>query len=112
MPPTIPLTDQARAACEDLYAKLQAALDNTDDPGVYEELSAARTDVDNILTKDTEYRLQANTALYEALLGQIQDTTLSLKSLHDQILAIDNRLEIFGDVVGALAKVVSILPAA
>jgi len=111
-PPAVPLTDAARAAYEDLYAKFQASLDQTDDPGAYAALSAARTDVNNILTKDAEYQLQAGTALYNAILTQIQGTNDSLKQLQDQILAIDNGLATFGDVVGAIGKVLTLFPAA
>ena len=110
-PPLSPLTDEQRADYHDLYDKLQTAMeDNASDPTVYLPLKDARSDVDAILTKDTLYRLQANTALYQSLVTQIKDTNVDLAQLKAEILAIDDKLQRFADVVAAVDKVITKFP--
>jgi hypothetical protein len=73
-------------------------------------MNASQLDVDNILTKDALYQLEANTALYDALLVQINSTNDDLKKLKAQMLAIANGVAIFGDVLGAIEKVLTMVP--
>jgi hypothetical protein len=108
--PTIPLTPELRAAYQDLYDKYEAAIESTTDVGALEGMNASQLDVDNILTKDALYRLEANTALYDALLVQINSTNDDLKKLKAQMLAIANGVAIFGDVLGAIEKVLTMVP--
>jgi len=108
--PAIPLTAELRAAYQDLYDRYEAAIENTSDVGALEALNASQLDVGNILTKDGEYRLAANTALYDALLQQINSTNVDLKALKTQILAISDGVSTFGDIVGAIDKVLTLIP--
>jgi hypothetical protein len=108
--PTIPLTLELRAAYQDLYDKYEAAIESTTDVGALEGMNASQLDVDNILTKDALYQLEANTALYDALLVQINSTNDDLKKLKAQMLAIANGVAIFGDVLGAIEKVLTMVP--
>ncbi len=103
--PTIPLTPAARTAYQDLYTKNELAIQATTDPGVLEALNSAQLDVRNILTKDNMYRLHATTALYDALLLQINTTNSSLKDLQKQIQAIIDDFAHAADIVGAIQKV-------
>jgi hypothetical protein len=108
--PTIPLTPELRAAYQDLYDKYETAIENTTDVGALEALNASQLDVGNILTKDGEYQLAANTALYHALLEQINSTNVDLKALRTQILAISSGVSTFGDILGAINKVLTLVP--
>jgi len=63
-----------------LLAQIQTAIETTTDPGVLEALNSSRTNVDNVLTKDVMYRIEANTALYDALLLRINSTNDELKT--------------------------------
>ena len=108
----LPLTAEQRAAYQDLYDRYETAIENTIDVGVLEALNASQLDVGNILTKDDEYRLEANTALYDALLGQIKSTNADLKALQTQILAISAGVSTFGDIIAAITKVLSLVPIA
>jgi hypothetical protein len=110
--PAIPLTPELRAAYEDLYDKYEVAIESTTDVGALEALNASQLDVDNILTKDGEYRLAANTALYDALLQQINSTNVDLQALQTQILAISNGLSTFGDILAAITKVLTLVAGA
>lgn len=110
--PTIPLTPELRAAYQNLLDKYQTAIENTADPGVLEALNSSRTNVDNVLTKDTMYRIEANTVLYGALLQQINGTNDELKALQAQILAISSGVSTFGDILGAIDKVLTLIPGA
>src|SRR5579885_3460705 len=87
-PVEIPLSTELRKAYEDLYDTIEAAIEGTKDTAVLEALNARQADVDNVLTKDDMYRLQANTALFEALCKQISDTNEGLKELEKQISSI------------------------
>jgi hypothetical protein len=109
---TLPLPAAVRAAYEDLSAKYEAAIEATADVGALEALTASQLDVDNILTKDAEYRLAANTALYGALLKQIQSTNGDLETLQEQIRAITKGVSTFGEILGAIQKVLSLMPGA
>ncbi len=109
---TLPLSAEVRAAYEDLSDKYEAAIEATADVGALEALNASQLDVDNILTKDAEYRLAANTALYGALLKQIQSTNGDLETLQEQIRAITKGVSTFGEILGAIQKVLSLMPGA
>ena len=110
--PTIPLPDAVRAAYQDLYAKLETAIENTTDPAALEALNAAQLNVDNTLTKDNMYRLQANTELFQALLQQINDTNSGLKTLQEQIAAIASHFATAADIIAAINKVLTLVPGA
>jgi hypothetical protein len=108
----IPLTPELRAAYQDLYNKYETAIEATTDVGALEALNASQLDVGNILTKDDEYKLNSNTALYNALLVQINSTNADLKALKAQILAISSGISTFGAILGAINKVLSLIPGA
>jgi hypothetical protein len=110
--PTIPLPPELRAAYQDLYNKFETAIENTTDVGALEALNASQLDVGNLLTKDGELQLAANTALYNALLDQINGTNVDLKALQTQILAISNGISTFADILGAINKVLTLIPGA
>jgi hypothetical protein len=100
------------AAYNELYNKYETAIENTRDPGAHEALLASQLDVENILDKDRLYRLEANTLLYEALLGQINSTNANLKALRAQILAISSDISTFSDILAAITKVLTLVPGA
>jgi hypothetical protein len=110
--PLIPLTPALRSAYQNLLATYETAIENTTDPGVLEALNSSRTNVDDVLTKDSIYKLEATTALYEALLQQISDTNDELAALQAQILAISSGISTFGNVLSAIGKVMALFPAA
>ena len=111
-PVQIPLTPALRAAYQDLYNKYEKTIENTTDVGTLEAMNASQLDVDNILTKDDEYRLAANTALYDALLLQINTTNSDLETIKAQLLAISSGISTFGDILGAINKVLSLISGA
>jgi hypothetical protein len=110
--PAIPLTADLRAAYEDLYAKLENEIENSTDPGSLEVLNAAQANVDDILDKDDMYRLHADTALFQALLEQINTTNADLKTLRDQISAVASHFATAGDILAAINKVLTLIPGA
>jgi hypothetical protein len=108
--PTIPLPDAVRAAYQDLYAKLETAIENTTDVAALEALNTAQLNVDNTLTKDNMYRIEANTELFQALLQQINDTNSGLKTLQDQITSIASHFATAADIIAAINKVLTLFP--
>jgi hypothetical protein len=108
--PTLPLTPEVRAAYQDLYDKFETAIENTADVGALQALNAAQLDVGNILTKDGEFRLAADTALFNALLDQINSTNGDLKALQAQIVAISSGISTFADILAAINKVLTLVP--
>jgi hypothetical protein len=109
---TLPLTAEQRAAYQNLYDKYETAIENTTDVGVLEALNASQLDVENVLTKDAMYQLEANTALYDALLSQINSTNKGLKTLQAQIHAIAAGASMFGSILAAISKVLALIPGA
>ena len=110
--PTIPLTPPVRAAYQYLYNNYEAAIENTTDPGVLAALNSSQADVDDILTKDSMYRLHADTALFQSLLEQINSTNAGLAQLKAQITAIASDIATAGEIIGAINKVLSLVPLA
>ena len=56
------------------------------------------------------YRLNATTALFDALLQQIQCTNADLAKLKLQIAAIASNIATAGEVLGAIDKVLTLFP--
>ena len=109
--PTIPLTPDLRAAYQDLYNKIQAAIDSTMDLATVEALNTWQPEVEQVLTKDDEYKLSADTAIFAALQKQINYANAGLKVLRDQISSIASHFALAGDIIAGIDKVLSFFPA-
>jgi septal ring factor EnvC (AmiA/AmiB activator) len=110
--PAIPLTADVRAAYQDLYDKMQTAIDSTMDAAVIEALNAMQPQVDRILKQDEEYKLSQDTNIFAALQQQISDTNKGLKTLQGQISSISSHLAVAGDIIAAINKVLTLVPGA
>ncbi len=108
--PTIPLAPDLRAAYQALYDKIQAAIDSTMDLATVEALNAWQPEVEQVLTKDEEYRLSADTAIFEALQKQIDYTNDGLKTLRGQIASIAAHFALAGDIIAGIDQVLSFFP--
>jgi predicted nuclease with TOPRIM domain len=108
--PTIPLTVDIRHAYQDLYDKMQDTIDQTTNVALLEALNTWQGEVDDILTKDNMYRLKASSALFDALLKQINDTNDGLDKLKNQIRSISAGFEEAGQVLAAIDKVLTLIP--
>jgi hypothetical protein len=108
--PTIPLPPDVRASYEDLYAKNQAAIDSTNDFAVLQSLNASQLDIGNLLSADDQYRIHSDTAQFQAMLTQINTTNTGLKTLQTKIAGVSSKIAVFGQVVGAINKVLSLFP--
>jgi hypothetical protein len=111
-PPSIPLAPAVLAAYRNLYNKYEDAIENATDPNLLAALNASQAQVDDILTKDAMYRLHADTALFQALLEQINGTNADLAKLKAQIAAIASGISTAGEIIGAINNVLSLFPAA
>jgi len=109
-PLSLPLTAEQRAAYQDLYNKYEAAIESTADVGLLTSLNASQSDVEAVLDKDAEYGLAANTALYQALLLQINTTNSNLKKLKIQIQAIASGISTFSEILAAIDKLLPLIP--
>lgn len=109
-PVTIPLSTEVRKAYQDLYDAIEAAIEATKDEAALEALNARQADVDDVLTKDDMYRLEANTALFKALSQQIDDTNEGLEILRKQISSVAAGFNAAGQVLAAINKVFSLIP--
>jgi hypothetical protein len=110
--PAIPLTPEVRAAYQDLYDKIQAELDSTMDAAAIEALNKWQPEVDQVLTKDDEFKLSADTAILGALRKQMNYTNQGLKTLRDQIASIASHFAMAGDIIAAIDKVLTLVPCA
>ncbi len=108
--PVIPLTPAVRTAYENLSDTYENAFDANPDLAFRKEVMAWQTDVDNILEKDDEYKFDQNTALFEALLLQINQTNTDLVKIKAQIAAIAGNIATAGDVIAAIDKVLTLFP--
>ena len=108
--PTIPLSPEVRTAYEDLYAKNQTAIEGTLDFDLLSALNASQLDIGGLLSSDDQYRLNADSAQFQAMLTQINTTNGGLKTLQTKIAGIAGGVAKFGTVVGAIDKVLSLIP--
>jgi hypothetical protein len=108
--PTIPLTPEVRAAYQDLYNKMQAAIDSTMDLATLQALNAWHPKLEQVLTQDDKYKLSADTAIFESLQSQINYVNQGLKTLRDQISSITSHIAMAGDIIAAIDKVLTLVP--
>jgi uncharacterized protein YPO0396 len=108
--PTIPLTPEVRAAYQDLYNKIQSAIDSTMDLATLQALNAWQPKVEQVLTQDDKYKLSADTAIFESLQKQINYVNQGLKTLRDQISSIASHIAMAGDIIAAINKVLTLVP--
>jgi hypothetical protein len=110
--PTIPLNPAVRAAYQDLYNKIQTALDSTMDEATIEALNAWQPEVDQVLREDDLYKLANDTSSFDALLTQINYTNQGLNTLRDQISSIASHFAMAGDIIAAISKVLTLVAGA
>ena len=108
--PEFPLSPAVRTAYQDLYAKNEAAIEATADFELLTALNASQSDIRGLLSADTQYRLNADTTQFQAMLTQINTTNGGLKTLQTKIAGIAGGIAKFGAVVGAIDKVLSLIP--
>ncbi len=106
----LPLSSSVRGAYQSLYDTLESALDNTMDAAVVEAINPSLAMVDQVLKKDDICRLARNTVNLTALKQQISDTNKGLKTLRDQVSAIAEHIEIAGDILAGIDKVLTMVP--
>ncbi len=109
--PPIPLTPELRAAYQDLYDKIEAAIEGTTDVVALQALNAQQAQVDDILQKDDIYRLNANAEAFNALRQQINSANAGLKTLQGQIQSTASHFATADKILGAISKVFGLLSA-
>jgi hypothetical protein len=109
---SIPLSPEVRAAYQDLFDKIQTAIDSTMDADVLETLNPQLNEIDQVLTRDDEFKLSQDTAVFAALKAQISSANQGLKTLRGQIAAIASHFATAGTILAAIDKVLTLLPGA
>lgn len=107
--PTIPLAPEVRGAYQDLYDKIQAAIESTMDLATVELLNKWQPEVDQVLTQDDEYRLNQDTNIFAALQKQIANVNGGLTQLRGQVSSIASHFAMAGDIIAAIDKVLGLV---
>ena len=107
---TIPLTPGVKAAYQDLYDKIQAAIDSTMDLATLEALNRWQPEVDQVLRKDEEYKLSQDTNIFAALQKQIKYVNDGLTELRSEISSIASHFAMAGDIIAAINKILTLVP--
>lgn len=107
---SIPLSPDVRAAYQDLYNKIQTEIDGTMDVIAVEALNPQLNEIDQVLTKDDEYRLSQDTAIFAALKTQIVSVNQGIKTLRAEIAATASHFATAGAILGAIDKVLTLVP--
>jgi DNA-binding protein YbaB len=107
---SIPLSAAVRAAYQDLYNKIQAEIDNTMDAVALEALNPQLNEVDQVLTKDDEYKLTQDTVVFAALKKQIVSVNQGIKTLRAEIASTASHFATAGAIIGAIDKVLTLVP--
>jgi len=105
-----PLSPAVRSAYQSLYDALQSALDETMDAAAVEAMNPCLAMIDQVLTKDDIYRLASNTINLTALKRQIADTNKGLKTLREEVESIASHIELAGDILAGIDKVLTMVP--
>ena len=108
--PSIPMSPEVRAADQDWYNKNQTAIDSTMDAAVVETLNPQLAEVDQVLTKDDEYKLSKDTEVFAALTKQIKSVNQGLKTLRAEIASTASHFATAGAILGAIDKVLTLVP--
>ena len=109
---TIPLTPEVRAAYVDLYNKIQDAIDSTMDLATVEALNQWQPQVRLVLDEDDEYTFSKDTNIFASLQKQIKTVNDGITQLRGQIAAIAAHFAMAGEIIAAINKILSLLPAA
>ncbi|HEV2135574.1 MAG TPA: hypothetical protein VGR47_15170 [Terracidiphilus sp.] len=107
---SIPLSPDVRAAYQDLYNKIQTEIDGTMDLVAVEALNPQLNEVGQVLTKDDEYRLTQDTAIFAALKTQVISVNQGIKTLRAEIAATASHFATAGAILGAIDKVLTLVP--
>ena len=110
LPPTLPLSADIRAAYQDVYAQNQAAIEGTTNFELLTALNDSNDAIGSLLSADDQFRIHANSAAFQSLLAQIGTTNKGLKVLQTKVAGIAGDIGKFGMVVGAINKVLSMVP--
>lgn len=109
--PSFPLAPEVRAAYQDLYDKMQSAIDSTMDATTVEALNPGLNQIDEVLTKDDIYKLAQNTENLKGLKKQIQAANEDLMKLRDQVESIASHISLAGDIIAGIEKILTLVPA-
>jgi septal ring factor EnvC (AmiA/AmiB activator) len=109
---TIPLTPAVRAAYQELYNKIQTAIDSTMDAATLEALNAWQPQVEQVLTEDRLYTLTQDTNIFASLQKQIKTVNDGLAQLRSQIAAIASHFAMAGEIIAAIDKVLTVVTSA
>ena len=99
-----------RTAYQDIYARNQEAIEGTADFDLLTALNASQSDIGGLLSADDQYRLNADTSQFQTIMTQISATNSGLKTLQTKITGIAAGVSTFGAVLGAIDKVLSLVP--
>jgi len=110
LPPTLPLSAEIRAAYEDVYAQNQAAIEGTTNVELLTALNDSNDAIGSLLSADDQYHIHANSAAFQALLGQIGTTNKGLKDLQAKVDKVAGDIGKFSMVASAINKVLSMVP--
>jgi len=107
--PSIPLTADQRTAYEALYEKLETAIQNTTDVDLLKSLNPTKDSIGDLISADDQYLIQQDTAQFKALLTAINTTNDGLKDLKKKIAGVATKISIFGDVLAAVNKILTLV---
>ena len=110
--PSIPLTPEVRAAYQDLYNKMQAALDSTMDEAAIEALNAWQPEVDQVLRKDDFYKLAKTRPSSMRCESRSTTPIRGSRPCASQISSIASHFAMAGDIIAAIDKVLTLVPGA
>jgi ABC-type transporter Mla subunit MlaD len=107
--PAIPLSAVVKAAYQDLYNQIEAAIESTTDVTALQALNDQQAQIDDVLQKEALYELAANTDAFSALLTQFNSTNTGLKTLQVQINATASHFQTAAGILAAIDKVFGLL---
>ena len=110
VPPTVPLTPDARQSYEDMYALAEAAVQATSDGTILGSLNDSKDAIGAVISADNEARLKQDDASFQALQAQLKIANDALKKLKSDIAGVATKIGIFGQVASGIAKVLSLVP--
>lgn len=107
---SVPLSAEVRAAYQATHDQADLAMQKTANTALLLSLDDTRLNAAAVISRDNEYRINANDATYQALTAQISKTNDSMKNLLAQIAGIANTIKEVADVADGIAAALAMAP--
>jgi hypothetical protein len=108
--PEIPLTPDVLAAYKELYDQYESAIEATADTTLLEKLNTSQQAVADVINLNDKAILDADTAVFAAVLTQIGVANKGIDALKAEIAKVASNISVYAGILSGIDKVLSMVP--